>query len=190
VGAIAPGLTPRFPVTTVGPVLVTVSATTAKVCAVPSGGAVAAIAEWNGTAVRSVASKTMAASLANKPLNVCVRTIRFFIVCLLWVTVKDLITLVPLCFPLVSLYFSPPPPRRKSYPPAQPGVYLIIKITPENPVLWTGMKGASAESRRKTNQMLKQVQHDMTVRFWSFRHPEPSPELNSGSTISGSLFWV
>jgi hypothetical protein len=43
------------------------------------------------------------------------------------------------------------------------------------------MKGASAEGRKKTNQMLKQVQHDMTVRFWSFCHPEPGPELNSGS---------
>jgi len=42
------------------------------------------------------------------------------------------------------------------------------------------MKDASAESRKKTNQMLKQV-HDMTVRFWSFCHPEPGPELDSGS---------
>jgi hypothetical protein len=25
---------------------------------------------------------------------------------------------------------------------------LFIKIAPENPVLWTGMKGASAESRK------------------------------------------
>jgi hypothetical protein len=51
------------------------------------------------------------------------------------------------------------------------------------------MKGASAEGRKKTNQMLNQVQHDMTVRFWSSCHPEPGPELNSGSTISRSLFW-
>jgi hypothetical protein len=58
---------------------------------------------------------------------------------------------------------------------------LFIEIAPENPVLWTGMKGASAEGRKKTNQMLKQVQHDMTVRFWSFCHPE---------LVSGSLFWV
>ena len=43
------------------------------------------------------------------------------------------------------------------------------------------MKGASAEGRKKTNQMLKQVQHDMTVWFWSFCHPEPGPELDSGS---------
>jgi hypothetical protein len=26
----------------------------------------------------------------------------------------------------------------------------FIKPAPENPVLWTGMKGASAESRKKT----------------------------------------
>jgi hypothetical protein len=44
-----------------------------------------------------------------------------------------------------------------------------------------GMKGASAEGRKKTNRMLKQVQHDMTGRFWSFCHPE---------LVSGSLFWV
>jgi hypothetical protein len=25
----------------------------------------------------------------------------------------------------------------------------------------------------KMNQMLKRVQHDMTVRFWFFCHPEP-----------------
>jgi hypothetical protein len=41
----------------------------------------------------------------------------------------------------------------------------FIKIAPENPVLWTGMKGVSAESRKKADQMLKQVQHDMTVCF-------------------------
>jgi hypothetical protein len=33
----------------------------------------------------------------------------------------------------------------------------------------------------KIIQMLKQVQHDMTVRVWSFCHPEPGPELDSGS---------
>jgi len=76
---------------------------------------------------------------------------------------------------------------------------IFIKIAPENPVLWTGMKGASAEGRKKTNQMLKQLQHDMTVRFWSFCHsepgPEPCPETSSGSiefdlSILGSRFWV
>jgi hypothetical protein len=44
-----------------------------------------------------------------------------------------------------------------------------------------GMKGASAASRKKASQMLKQVQHDMTVRFWSFCHPE---------LVSGSRFWL
>jgi hypothetical protein len=33
--------------------------------------------------------------------------------------------------------------------------------------------------------MLKQVQHDVTVRFWSFCHPEPGPELDSGSIDFG-----
>jgi len=33
----------------------------------------------------------------------------------------------------------------------------------------------------KTNQMLKQVQHDITVRFWSACHPE---------LVSGSQLWV
>ena len=29
------------------------------------------------------------------------------------------------------------------------GLAIFIKVAPENPVLWTGMKGASAESRKK-----------------------------------------
>jgi hypothetical protein len=33
----------------------------------------------------------------------------------------------------------------------------------------------------KINQMLKRVQHDLMVRFWSFCHPE---------LVSGSRFWV
>jgi len=37
----------------------------------------------------------------------------------------------------------------------------------------------------KINQMLKQVHHDMMVRFWSFCHPEPGPELASGSKDFG-----
>src|SRR4030066_1803767 len=47
----------------------------------------------------------------------------------------------------------------------------FIKITPENPVLWTGMKGVSAKGRKKLNQMLKRVQHDNRVgsRFLSSR---------------------
>jgi hypothetical protein len=35
--------------------------------------------------------------------------------------------------------------------------YSIIKITPENPVLWTGMKGVSAKDRKNLNQMLKRA---------------------------------
>jgi len=31
----------------------------------------------------------------------------------------------------------------------EPFVLKFIKIAPENPVLWTGMKGVSAESRKK-----------------------------------------
>jgi hypothetical protein len=31
----------------------------------------------------------------------------------------------------------------------------FIKVTPENPVLWTGMKGVSAKGRKNLNQMLK-----------------------------------
>jgi hypothetical protein len=37
---------------------------------------------------------------------------------------------------------------------------IFIKIAPENPVLWTGMKGASAKGRKRFNEMLKRVQHD------------------------------
>jgi hypothetical protein len=55
----------------------------------------------------------------------------------------------------------------------------FIKIAPENPVLWTGMKGASAKGRRKSNQMLKRVQHDNRVGSL-FCHPE---------LVSGSRFW-
>ncbi len=36
--------------------------------------------------------------------------------------------------------------------------------------------------------MLKQAQHDMAVRFWSFCHPEPGPELDSGIDFSISVF--
>jgi hypothetical protein len=41
------------------------------------------------------------------------------------------------------------------------------------------MKGASAKGRRKSNQMLKRVQHDNRVGSL-FCHPEPCPELDSG----------
>jgi hypothetical protein len=33
----------------------------------------------------------------------------------------------------------------------------FIKVTPENPVLWTGMKGVSAKGRKNLNQMLKRA---------------------------------
>ena len=33
----------------------------------------------------------------------------------------------------------------------------FIKIGPENTVLWTGMKGVSAKSRKSLNQMLKRA---------------------------------
>jgi len=62
--------------------------------------------------------------------------------------------------------------------------FILIKITPENPVLWTEIKGVSDESRK--NWMLKRVQHDNSVWFLFFCHPEPGPELDSGSSISGS----
>jgi hypothetical protein len=55
-----PGLTPRSPFTMVGPVLVTVELpSTAKLSAVPSDGATAANAAWNGAAVIAVNVRTM-----------------------------------------------------------------------------------------------------------------------------------
>jgi len=48
---------------------------------------------------------------------------------------------------------------------------MFIKTTPENPVLWTGMKGVSAKVRKNHSEMLKQVQHDNRVRFSSFVIP-------------------
>jgi hypothetical protein len=62
---------------------------------------------------------------------------------------------------------------------------LFIKPAPENPVLWTGMKGASDEGGKKANQMLKRVQHDKRIWFSSFCHPEPCPESSSGSIDFG-----
>jgi hypothetical protein len=62
----------------------------------------------------------------------------------------------------------------------------FIKIAPENPVLWTGMKGVSAKSRKNLNQMLKQVQHDNRVRVSFFCHPE----LVSGSRFLVLRVWV
>jgi hypothetical protein len=46
----------------------------------------------------------------------------------------------------------------------------FIKITPENPVLWTGMKGVSAEGRKKLNLVLKRL-HDNRVWFSFFVIP-------------------
>jgi hypothetical protein len=37
---------------------------------------------------------------------------------------------------------------------------FFVKITPENPILWTGMKGVSAKGRKNLYQMLNQVQHE------------------------------
>jgi len=37
------------------------------------------------------------------------------------------------------------------------GNLKFIKVTPENPVLWTGMKGVSAKGRKNLNQMLKRA---------------------------------
>jgi len=42
------------------------------------------------------------------------------------------------------------------------------------------MKGASAESRKKVNQMLKKVQHDMTIRFYPFVIPNLFRDLGFG----------
>jgi hypothetical protein len=39
----------------------------------------------------------------------------------------------------------------------------------------------------KINEMLKQVQHDVPVQFWSSFHPEPGPEPVSGSSDFGIL---
>jgi hypothetical protein len=62
----------------------------------------------------------------------------------------------------------------------------FIKSGPENPVLWTGMKGVSAKSRKNLNQMLKRVQHDNRVRVSFFCHPE----LVSGSRCLVLRIWV
>jgi hypothetical protein len=39
--------------------------------------------------------------------------------------------------------------------------------------------------QKKVGQMLKQVQHEKMVWFWSCCHPEPGPELDSGSIEFG-----
>ena len=41
--------------------------------------------------------------------------------------------------------------------PLSENLRTFIKIAPENPVLWTGMKGVSAKGRKNLNQMLKRA---------------------------------
>jgi hypothetical protein len=65
---------------------------------------------------------------------------------------------------------------------------MFIKITPENPVLWTGMKGVSAKGRKNLNQMLKRVQHDKRVWASPFVIPNQVLNLIQDLTISGSQF--
>jgi hypothetical protein len=48
----------------------------------------------------------------------------------------------------------------------------------------------SSDLMIEKERQVSSFQHDMTVWFWSFCHPEPGPELDSGSTISGSQFLV
>jgi hypothetical protein len=66
----------------------------------------------------------------------------------------------------------------------------FIRVTPENPVLWTGMKGVSAEGRKNLNRMLNRVQHDNRV--WPSFFVIPNHVLNQVQdlSISGSQFWI
>ena len=65
-----PGLTPKSPVMTVGPVFVAAEPpSTAKLCAVPSVGAVCANAVWSGAVIKSAVRNPMTTNFANKPLN-------------------------------------------------------------------------------------------------------------------------
>jgi hypothetical protein len=48
------------------------------------------------------------------------------------------------------------------------------------PVGRDGDERCVCQRQKKTNQMLKQVQHDKMVRFRSCCHPGPCPELDSG----------
>jgi len=56
----------------------------------------------------------------------------------------------------------------------------FIKTTPENPVLWTGMKGVSAKGRKNLSEMLKQVQHDNWVWLSPFVIPNLFRDLGFG----------
>ena len=65
-----PGLTPRSPVMTLGPVFVTVEApSTAKLWAAPSDGAVWADAEWYVVALTSAVIKVMNPILPDRAIN-------------------------------------------------------------------------------------------------------------------------
>jgi hypothetical protein len=64
-------------------------------------------------------------------------------------------------------------------PPPQGG-RKFIKTTPENPVLWAGMKGVSAKGRKNLSEMLKQVQHDNWVRLSSCVIPNLFRDLGFG----------
>ena len=66
----------------------------------------------------------------------------------------------------------------------------FIKTTPENPTLWTGMKGVSAKGRKNLSEMLKQVQHDNWVWLSSFVIPNHVLNQVQDLSISGSRFWV
>jgi hypothetical protein len=55
--------------------------------------------------------------------------------------------------------------------PIKKRIFPFIKTAPENPVLWAGMKGVSAEGRKKLSEMLKRVQHDNSVWFSFFVIP-------------------
>jgi hypothetical protein len=83
---------------------------------------------------------------------------------------------------------------------------MIIKIAPENPILWTGFSGVSAKGRENFNQMLKQacpeeilnqvqndtfrVQHDNRVWLSLFVIPNQVLKQVQDLSISGSRFLV
>ena len=71
-----------------------------------------------------------------------------------------------------------------------PKCKTFIKIAPENPVLWTGMEGVSAKSRKNLNQMLQRVQHDNRVRVSFFVIPNQVLKQVQDLRISGSRFLV
>ncbi len=52
----------------------------------------------------------------------------------------------------------------------------------KTPVLWTGWEESLLKAE-KINQMLKQVQHDVTIRFWSIVIPNLFRDLGFGLRI-------